>query len=86
MGYIASPQVLSAHLEDETVLLDMESKRYFRLNTTAQRIWQLLEGDADRETILGTLVREFDVEQTAAEEALDQLLGYLQGQKLVSQK
>ena len=56
-----SPDVLSAHLEGEAVLLDMDSKRYFRLNETASVIWRALEEGHDRAHIRETLKQQYDV-------------------------
>ena len=39
-NYTASADVLAAHLPGEAVLLDMETKNYFRLNETAAWIWR----------------------------------------------
>jgi hypothetical protein len=43
MEYLVSPDVLSAKLSGETVLLDMRTKNYFQLNATAARLWDSLE-------------------------------------------
>ena len=43
MHYKTSPDVLSARLAADTVLLDMESKNYFQLNATAAEMWDALE-------------------------------------------
>lgn len=83
MRYQASPDVLAAPLVGETVLLHMASKRYFRLNATAQRSWELLEAGASRDQLLATLLAEYDagVDEVAA--ALDELIARLRASDLV---
>ncbi len=56
VAFKPSPDVLAAHLDDETIVLHLGTKQYFHLNATGQRIWKLLEesvsddnGDVDSE-------------------------------------
>jgi hypothetical protein len=72
MHYAIPSQVLVAHLEDEAVLLHMDTKRYYRLNETASRIWKGLEQDEDMTAIVQTLCERFAVAaDTARAEVLD---------------
>ncbi|HEX7049911.1 MAG TPA: PqqD family protein [Longimicrobiales bacterium] len=75
--------VLVAHLDGEAVLLHMDSKRYFRLNETGQRIWQHLEHGLDRDAIVSALVEEYDVDPATAAAALDGLIEELERHALV---
>jgi hypothetical protein len=74
--------VLAAHLDGETVLLHMDSKRYFRLNATAQRIWQLLEQKLDSDAIVETLTTEFEVTADDARTAVAALIADLKQHSL----
>src|SRR5438876_962702 len=58
--------VLAAHLQGEAVLLDLETKRYYRLNETAARIWKGLEQSLAPDQITDILVAEFDVDSVTA--------------------
>jgi hypothetical protein len=58
--------VLTAHLDSETVLLNMETKRYFHLNGTGQHVWQLLESGSDADAIAASLCDDFDVDRETA--------------------
>lgn len=58
--------VLSRKLEDEMVLLNMDSGEYFGLNDTGTRVWELLAEGCDRDEIAARLAEEFEV---GAEEA-----------------
>jgi len=53
---IRSDQVLEAELDNEAVLLHVESGRYFELNVTGKRIWSLLSRETDPGTILNSLI------------------------------
>lgn len=58
--------VLSRKLEDETVLLNMDSGEYFGLNDTGTRVWELLTEGRGREEIARRLAEEFEVAAEAA--------------------
>ncbi len=69
-----SPDVLSAHLEGEAVLLDMETKRYFRLNDTASAIWRGLEQGLDRTRLRASLKEQYEVDEAELDAALDRAI------------
>jgi len=66
-----SPDVLAAHLEGEAVLLDLATKRYFRLNATSATIWRGIEAGKSRDEIVTALLDGFDVDADTAEHAVD---------------
>lgn len=74
---VPSPNVLAAHLDGEAVLLDLSTKRYFRLNATGAAIWQGLEAGHGRDEIAGSLVDRFEVERDVAMQAIDDLVAEL---------
>lgn len=82
--YTASRDVLAAHLEGEAVLLNMESKDYFRLNDTAAWVWKCLERGMDRSALLASLLERYEVDPAAAEAELDRLLAELADRGLIS--
>jgi hypothetical protein len=63
MHYRAIPEALVATLSDGAVLLNLQTKRYFSLNETGTRIWELVQKTADEETIVAKLLREYEVEE-----------------------
>jgi hypothetical protein len=81
--YSVPDDVLAAHLEGEAVLLNMDTKDYFRLNATAAVVWKGLERGLDREGLLGELCTQFDVERDVASTELDRLLGELSQRGLI---
>lgn len=60
--------LLGATLGSEVVTMSVESGRYFGLNDTARRIWELLEWPRRCDDIIGTLGAEFDVDRATLEQ------------------
>ncbi len=58
--------VLSRRLDDEMVLLNLDSGEYFGLNDTGTRVWELLSGGCSRQEVVERLAREFEVAAEAA--------------------
>lgn len=78
-----APHVLAAHLGDESVLLDLDTKHYFRLNETAAAIWRALEHTPSVEGVVRMLIQEFEVTESEARASLDSLLEDLHAKGLV---
>jgi hypothetical protein len=62
-----SPGLLGATLGSEIVTMSVLSGRYFGLNDTARRIWELLESPRRSDDIIGTLDAEFDIDRATLE-------------------
>jgi hypothetical protein len=69
-----SPDVLTAHLEGEAVLLQLETKEYYRLNETGAAIWKGLERGLDVPAIVIALTEEFDIAPEAARMEVERVL------------
>jgi hypothetical protein len=78
------PEVVDTELEEgETVLLHLESKTYYSLNSTGTRIWQGLKQGLPLEEISRRLQAEFAVEAEQANRSVLTLVHELSQQKLV---
>lgn len=77
MRYRAIPEALVATLSDGAVLLNLQTKRYFSLNETGTRIWELVQQTADEEVIVTTLLREYDVEEPMVRSEVRRILDEL---------
>ena len=75
--YTIPDTVLAAHLEGEAVLLDMDSKHYFRLNDTGAFIWKALERRQPVDAIVDGLGEAFVVEREEAVTEVERLLAEL---------
>jgi hypothetical protein len=76
--------VLAAYPGEEAVLLQMESKRYFRLSATAARAFRGLERGMSPEGIVADLCAEFAVTPEMARMELEHLLEALSVRGLVT--
>lgn len=81
--YRASGDALAATLSDGAVLLHLHSKRYFSLNDSGTRIWELLRREAGVEEIVATLVDEFEVDAGEARAAVQALIAELLDERLI---
>ena len=77
MRYRATPEALVATLSDGAVLLNLQTKRYFSLNETGTRIWVLVQQTADEETIVSSLLREYEVEEPMVRSEVRRILDEL---------
>jgi hypothetical protein len=76
-------QVVDTKLDDgEVVLLHLESKTYFSLNPTGERIWQGLKDGLSLGEISRRLQEEFDVAAREADRCVVELVNELCEQKL----
>jgi hypothetical protein len=69
--------------ENEGVLVDLNSKRYYTLNETALIIWRGLERKRTREEIIKEITDAYDVTPEHAAQSLDKLVASLQARKLL---
>ena len=76
-------EVLAAHLGSEAVLLDLNARRYYRLNATAASVFRALESGEGRDGAIRRLLAEFEVDDAEATRAVDGLLGDLEARGLV---
>ena len=53
--------VLARKLDDEMVLLNLDSGEYFGLNDTGTRVWELLADGRSRDEVVTRLIEEFEV-------------------------
>lgn len=79
-----NPNVIFRRIGDEVVLFHLESDRFYELNGTAARFWELLNSGNDAGQIREKMLEEFTVTpQQFAAEAAD-LLNSLQQEDLIS--
>ena len=77
MRYKAIAEALVATLSDGAVLLNLQTKRYYSLNETGTRIWEMVQQTADEESIVATLLREYEVEEQMARAEVRRILDEL---------
>ena len=76
-------EVVDTKLDDgEVVLLHLESKTYYSLNPSGERIWQGLKEGLSLREISRRLQEEFDVAEDMADQSVIDLVNELCEQKL----
>ena len=81
--FILSEDVLFQQLDNESVILDIKTERYFGLNQVGTRVWQLLPKYSDLEVLLSILLAEYDIEENILRQDITELLDALVLQELV---
>lgn len=75
---VVPAHVLIRHLDGESVLLNLQTEKYFGLDSTGTRMWELVTSSPNIESAYGILAQEFEVEpgvlRTHLAELLDQLV------------
>jgi hypothetical protein len=70
-------------LDEEGVLVDLETSTYFTLNPVGLFVWDRCNGDFSPEDIVDGLVAEFEVTPECAQRDLDDFLAVLAGRGLI---
>ncbi len=68
------PHVLVRFLEQESVLLNLETEQYFGLDITGTRMWQLVTAAPSIDAAYRELLAEFDAEPELLRSDLTELL------------
>jgi hypothetical protein len=68
----------------ESVLVDLNTKRYYQLNETATLIWRALADGRSKGEIIGSLTSVYDVTEEDAEKSIDQVLDHLKAHRLIA--
>ena len=74
---VVPPHVLVRQLDGESVLLNLESERYFGLDATGTRMWELVTTEPNVGAAFDKLLAEFDVEPEPLRIHLNELLSGL---------
>lgn len=74
---VVPAHVLIRHLEGESVLLNLDSERYFGLDATGSRMWELVTSSPSIDVAFERLEQEFDVQPELLREHLSKLLSEL---------
>ena len=69
--------VLIRFLDQESVLLNLNTEKYFGLDWVGTRMWQLVTAAPSVEAAYNQLIEEFDVEPETLRSNLSDLLGHL---------
>jgi len=79
-----NPNVIFRRLDDEIVLFHLGSDRFYELNGTAARFWELLSEGRDFAQIRDQMVAEFAVDPNQLAGETETLLDSLRREDLIS--
>jgi hypothetical protein len=74
---VVPTHVLVRHLDGECVLLNLETEKYFGLDATGTRMWELVTHSPSIEAAFDKLAEEFEVEPEVLRNHLAELLTQL---------
>ena len=72
-----SPEVAFTDVEGETVLLNLQTERYYGLDEVGTRFWQLLTEHERVEAVVPLMLAEFDVDEATLRQDLTSLISEL---------
>lgn len=81
--YKRNLDLISADLDDDLVVLDVEQGKYFSLNPISKRIWEILEEEKSKEELVAILLDEYDVSSEECNRDVEIHLKELKKMKLI---
>ena len=77
------PNVLAKRVDDEIVLVHLETNRIYELNRTASFLWDALAAGSTRAGLEEQLALEFDVQRDELAREIDELLEQFTSERLI---
>jgi hypothetical protein len=75
--------VMSERLGDEVILLHLKTNRFFSLNRTGARLWELLVSGEQIGAIEERLCQEFEVEPSEVATEVEHMLAAMRDEQLI---
>jgi predicted nucleotidyltransferase len=69
-----NPEVLAQRVENDLVLVHLDTNQIYKLNDSAARLWELLEADFDLDQAKQQLAQEFEVSMERLEQDIAAVL------------
>lgn len=80
---VVPPDVVFREVGGEAVILDLSTERYYGLDATGTRIWQLVAEDGSVAGVRRRMLEEFEVGAEELDRDLEELLGKLLAEGLL---
>jgi coenzyme PQQ synthesis protein D (PqqD) len=77
-------RVLVEQVDDETVLLDLDSGSYFSLNEVGTRVWALCDGSREIDHIVAEIGAEYDADAATIRADVTELLQHFAAERLLA--
>lgn len=68
----ADPEVMAQPLGETLVLLNLRTDRFYELNRTAARVWELLSSGMETEAVADRMMSEFEVSREQVRMEIDE--------------
>jgi coenzyme PQQ synthesis protein D (PqqD) len=81
--YKVNPNVVAQRVEDQIVVVNLETNRIFALNSTAARVWELLSEGRDDSAIHAELRQEYAVDAGELSSEIERLLQEMNAESLI---
>lgn len=82
----ASTDLLSSKIDEEVIIMGLQTDKYYGLDAIASRIWELLEEPRSLDELVLLLCEEYEVEEAVCREETLALLQEMAKQKLVHER
>jgi hypothetical protein len=79
----ATKDLLSSKIDDEVIIMGLQTDKYYGLDAIASRIWELLEEPRSLDELVSLLREEYEVEEDICRQETLALLQDLSSQKLI---
>ena len=76
-------EIISSDMDEDTVMMSIESGKYYGINPVGSRIWKLLEQPCTAFEICDTLCKEYDVKPAECRQDVLKFVNNLLEKKLV---
>lgn len=76
---------VGSQIEDNFVMVNIETGKYVSLNASASAIWDALEQPRSTDEIVADLRGKFDVDDTTCRSSVDRVLGTMSELQLAAQ-
>ena len=80
------PDMVFSHIDDEVVMMSVETGEYYGLNPVASRIWEILEKPYTFDQLIDMLLQEFDIDESKCRNDVTGFLNQLIEKLLVVDK
>ncbi len=78
-----SPDVVARRLGDEMVLVDLRTDRIYELNSTAARIWELIQAGEGGHGLVQRLTEEYAVDEDRASKEVSETIRWMTVERLL---
>ena len=71
------PDMVFSHIDDEVVMMSVETGEYYGLNVVASRIWELLKNPYTFNQLTDLLMQEFEIDEITCQKDVMTFLAQL---------